>query len=592
MSDPQSATAAQGAGAQVIPVDQFITNEFYPGFRAEQARSPFVIEPLLPFSKEDEKLFWVMDSIHFGHGIVPGNVSLCEQAITWGPQWAAERVGLPPGRGLRTRLGGTFPYMSPITVTDPWMLEWRAGRFGRHLAHYLQHFDQIWGGYEQELDAAHEHFRALDPQALTADALRRAIHDAHTYYGRAWEIHFEAMYTLLANYLSFYGLAAELGLDPSQNSRYLAGKKTKYIETDEGLWKLALRAGELNVADALLAGDLATARSRVEHLPNGAIWCRELDAFLDVYGWRIEENCALNLKPWIDDPAPALSAIRAFLTREEPHDFDAALQASIAQRDEAIEEARRKIGNKSDIERFDAALASNQAMNFAWWNDDHNFRIDKRAQVPTHRMTRELGRRLADSGAIEAPDDVYFLFRAEVFAGLDDSAKWRDFRAYVPDRKAYYAEWAKKLPSLPRVLGTIPNAVMDPVLIEIFGLSPHYLNVATQGRGKRLNELRGVAASRGVAEGRARVVLSSQELRELQAGEILVCHGTDPEWTPVFGYIKACVCDAGGSLTHAAIISREYGIPCVVGTGLATSNIRTGDRVRVDGTTGTVQVFQ
>jgi pyruvate,water dikinase len=81
------------------------------------------------------------------------------------------------------------------------------------------------------------------------------------------------------------------------------------------------------------------------------------------------------------------------------------------------------------------------------------------------------------------------------------------------------------------------------------------------------------------------------ELHKVQPGDILVCGGTTTEWTPVFGIIKACVCDTGGSLTHAAIVSREYGIPCVVGTATATKTIKTGDRVRVDGRQGTVQIF-
>jgi len=94
-----------------------------------------------------------------------------------------------------------------------------------------------------------------------------------------------------------------------------------------------------------------------------------------------------------------------------------------------------------------------------------------------------------------------------------------------------------------------------------------------------------------VVEGTARVITTVADISQVQPGDILVCGGTTTEWTPVFSIIKACVCDTGGSLTHAAIVSREYGIPCVVGTAKATQVIKTGDRVRVDGRAGTVQVF-
>ncbi len=101
-------------------------------------------------------------------------------------------------------------------------------------------------------------------------------------------------------------------------------------------------------------------------------------------------------------------------------------------------------------------------------------------------------------------------------------------------------------------------------------------------------ELQGTAASPGVAEGTARVVLGPDGLGEVQEGEILVAHLTTPSWTPVFPGIRACVTDVGGMMSHAAILCREYGLPAVTGAGSATTEIATGDRIRVDGDKGTV----
>jgi len=139
------------------------------------------------------------------------------------------------------------------------------------------------------------------------------------------------------------------------------------------------------------------------------------------------------------------------------------------------------------------------------------------------------------------------------------------------------------------MLGTIPDTVPDPIMIEVFGLSGHFLETLKGGAG--VTEIRGFPAAKGTAEGVARVITTVADLNQVQLGEILVCGGTTTEWTPVFGIIRACVCDTGGSLTHAAIVSREYGIPCVVGTAVATQTVKTGDRVRVDGRAGTVQVL-
>jgi pyruvate,water dikinase len=103
--------------------------------------------------------------------------------------------------------------------------------------------------------------------------------------------------------------------------------------------------------------------------------------------------------------------------------------------------------------------------------------------------------------------------------------------------------------------------------------------------------LSGFAGSPGIAEGPARVILEIERLGELEPGEILVAPVTSPSWTPVFGKIAAAVSDIGGIMSHAAIVSREYRLPAVVGTGNATSRIKTGDRLRVDGDRGTVTIL-
>src|SRR5690606_7379130 len=98
---------------------------------------------------------------------------------------------------------------------------------------------------------------------------------------------------------------------------------------------------------------------------------------------------------------------------------------------------------------------------------------------------------------------------------------------------------------------------------------------------------RGLGASPGKGRGRARVLHGPHDLHRILAGEILVCEGTSPSWTPAFTRIAGCVCDQGGTLAHASIISREYGVPCVVGTAVATQAIHDGDLVEVDGSAGT-----
>jgi pyruvate,water dikinase len=581
---------AEQARPTIIPVDDLVRDELYPGYTPSFGTQPFVAGPVRPFSKADNARYWLRDSLHFSEGMVPASIALLDDAQTWGAQLGAEIVGVPPTRGSVNRLAGTHVYIGTIDVDTEWQIQARAARFGPYVGPILQDFDRYWAMRAGELQSAYDHFDGLDLASMDPGQLWTAVKDAYAFHRRAWFIHFEVMYVLTANYLAFYQLSEESGLEGSLVSSYLSGRPTFYSRTDEELWKLAGRARELEVAGPLLHAEPGEVRGQLEALPRGRTWWNEFGEFLKTYGWRTEETCRIDTPSWIEDPSPALYAIASFLAKPAGHDFHAARQQAVAERDTQIEAARRTLLG-SDLQRFDEALASNQAANFAWWNEEHNYLIDRRAAIPVRRASLELGTRLVDRGRIQQPDDLFFLFKPELFRVMeDDSSQWPTLASMIPGRRAYFEDWRHRGPELPTMLGTIPDRVPDPIMIEVFGLSGHFLETLKNGAAQT-QELRGFPAAKGVAEGVARVITSVTEMHTIQPGEILVCGGTTTEWTPVFGIIKACVCDTGGSLTHAAIVSREYGIPCVVGTASATKTIKTGDRVKVDGRQGTVQIL-
>jgi pyruvate,water dikinase len=101
----------------------------------------------------------------------------------------------------------------------------------------------------------------------------------------------------------------------------------------------------------------------------------------------------------------------------------------------------------------------------------------------------------------------------------------------------------------------------------------------------------GIAASPGVVDGTAKVVLSVDEFDQVKQGDILVCQMTNPAWTPLFGMISGIVTDAGGTVSHPAVMAREFGIPAVIGCSVGTSRIKSGDRLRVNGSTGVVEIL-
>jgi pyruvate,water dikinase len=130
----------------------------------------------------------------------------------------------------------------------------------------------------------------------------------------------------------------------------------------------------------------------------------------------------------------------------------------------------------------------------------------------------------------------------------------------------------------PPAIGATPDAITDPMSIMLWGVTTQRVHAwaqATEGG----STLSGTPASPGVVEGVARVVRHVRELGDVREGEILVCSITSPAWAPIFSKIQAAVTDIGGVMSHAAIVCREYALPAVVGTGRATSQISTGQRI-------------
>jgi pyruvate,water dikinase len=231
--------------------------------------------------------------------------------------------------------------------------------------------------------------------------------------------------------------------------------------------------------------------------------------------------------------------------------------------------------------------------------ENHNFYVEHWHHSIFWNRVREFGQILANGGFLQDAEDIFFLHRFEIHDALYDLCTgWATGTpargpSYWPDEVAerkrimqVLREW-----SPPPALGVAPAEITEPFTVMLFGVTTETVKQWQGGDARDANQLGGIAASPGVAEGAARVITSVAQLDEVQAGEILVCPITAPSWAPVFARIGAAVSDIGGIMSHAAIVSREYGLPAVVGTGFGTKRIRTGQRVRVDGDNGTVAII-
>jgi pyruvate,water dikinase len=184
---------------------------------------------------------------------------------------------------------------------------------------------------------------------------------------------------------------------------------------------------------------------------------------------------------------------------------------------------------------------------------------------------RHLAQLLVDAGKLQAIDDIYFLTHQEIGALLSSSSAhpWRDM---ITRRRTAFAY--QETLEFEQVCRGLPEPI-------------------TQRHGGDFSDgvLYGKAVSRGRIEGRVRVVKTLQEATALQAGDILVTPATDIGWTPFFGVIGGLVCDIGSSVSHGAVIAREYGLPAVVNTQNATVIFQTGDTVLLDGDNGSVTLL-
>ena len=169
--------------------------------------------------------------------------------------------------------------------------------------------------------------------------------------------------------------------------------------------------------------------------------------------------------------------------------------------------------------------------------------------------------------------------------GVDIPVRSERYKATVAKRKKIL-EAAKQWNPLP-ALGVPPEEVAEPFTVMLWGITTDkvkgWLKGADAESDADLSEITGFASSAGVVEGKARVLKLLKEIVDIEPGEILVCASTNPSWAPIFTRISAAVTDIGGLTSHAAIVCREYGIPSVTGTGIATTAIKTGDVLKVDG---------
>ena len=402
---------------------------------------------------------------------------------------------------------------------------------------------------------------------------------------RLWDLHFRIVLSSYIAMSQLDDLYRDLfdGGGAFGSYRLLQGFDNKTLEADRALWDLSRRALTLDeVRRALEAYPAAEVLAELGKTLAGRAFRDELDAYLEEYGLR-GEKWGLSYPCWIEDPAAVITSLKDYITRSGPNPGGEQTKLA-AEREKAVSVVRARLQNYPGpvVERFEFLLKA--AQEGVVLSEDHGYWIDFGATYRVRRVLLELGQRLSEACVIDQPADVFYLALDEVRAYVV-AHQCGDRRSLVERRRREvdHFRMVSPPPALGADSGPPPDDAMSRFFGKFFGGPPPAVEAP--------DVLKGNAGSPGTVRGPAKVICSLSDAGKLRTGDVLVAETTAPSWTPLFATAAAIVTDTGGVLSHCAVVAREYRIPAVVGTARATTTIRDGQIVEVDGDAGLVRIF-
>jgi pyruvate,water dikinase len=456
---------------------------------------------------------------------------------------------------------------------------------GRQIARMIRAAPAVWAEEEHRYGNAVGEWTGGDLAAMPAQELlagaQRIVEAAASHYVSI-QLVLGVAYLSEAAFTLVYNRLIKRKSDPPALT-FLLGFDSVPIRAEKSLYDLATWARR----DSVLAGYLAQTgakeiaaayESETAPIAAGGSW-REFAArfgdHLNRYGHTVYDLDFAKSVP-ADAPASLLETLKYYLAGQGRSPFERQAAAAAA-REQATEALLARVGGlRLRMSRWTLSRAQRAAP----------MREDSLADVGLgwpvlRRMLREVGRQLARAGAIAEPDEVFLLKWDEVKKAarqLDAGQPVEDYRRSIAERRE----------TLQRELGTTPPVAL-PVKggARILGLDLTNWMPARSGQAAG-STIKGIGASPGKVTGPASVIHGPEEFDRMKAGDILVANITTPAWTPLFAMASGIVTDVGGPLSHSSIVAREYGVPAVLGTGVATSRIHSGQSITVDGDGGVV----
>ena len=577
---------------------------------------PYYLVPQEGLKEQDENKFWFCDSQHWPTAFKPFETIGGEFAVKCLGQYNARHLMIPTAKGIEFRVHLGYLYMSPVPVPD----EEVAGRiedFEARVGHYFANWDELLDQWHVKVKDTIKQIEALDFSPLpdkvpfedivsgkAMDGSERLLENYDkliqlTY--RNWQYHFEFLNLGYIAYLDFFNFCKEVFPNiPDQSiATMVQGVDMELFRPDDELKKLAKLAVELNLQSAFTNPDDAEGTlAAVAAMDGGQQWLEQWEEAQDPwFNFTVGNGFYGHDKYWLDHLDLPLGYVADYIRRlDDGQDIMRPTERLIAEKERIVEEYRDLLDEES------AAVFESKrqlAVTAYPYVENHNFYIEHWTMGVFWRKVRELGEMLAGLGLWETADDMLYLNRNEIRDVLFDVVTFHGVGADAPigavkwpkeiERRRKIVEALKTARPAP-ALNTPPESITEPFTRMLWGITTEQVNQWLAGDDGDGSQLKGMAASPGKVEGIARVIMDADDLSEIQPGEILVAPITAPSWGPIFGKIRATVTDIGGMMSHAAIVCREYDLPAVTGTGNASTTIKTGDKLIVDGGKGTVEI--
>ena len=575
---------------------------------AEPILGQFLGDESFPVSWDadvEKGFFWVFDDLHCPNPISPMFFDIggwwlsCDHMFRrfgtpFAVDWLAKNVNgylyttaIPADPDLRidateysARYGARVPRDAAYATTIGKYLDVVLPVYGEHFADWWR---------ERLRPEMERNFAFLEARLDEADGLSLAemacvLEDAIDVHDRHWKIHWMLNFAQLSATLNLRAVMEQTrgGIDEQLLGWLQNSASDRNWDSIEALWRMKNEVRDDPTLRAAFTGtavrEIGTALAATDR---GTRFIAErVVPYQREFGWHAVWSHEFIYPTAREEMEPVLELVRGYLDTD--YDFPTAIAAMR----EDIEAASREILDGLTGEALEAMRAANDVnLRMAPLTPDHHFYIDQGANAHVRLVLIAIGRKLVEIGRLDQPDDVMFLRYNELRALIGDAAAI-DARGIVVTRRA---ERTAATAIRPRDwVGTVtPTQLAFPYLVN-WGYPERFHRLQSAD----LAVIQGIAGSPGIIEGIARVVRTIDEFDEVRGGDILVCQMTNPAWVVLFTKIGGLVTDTGGTTSHPAVLSREFGIPAVIGTSIATERIGNGDRILVDGNTGTVTVLE